>query len=613
MISPDVISRVKERTDIVALIGESMRLVRRGRSLVGLCPFHQEKTPSFHVNPERGFFHCFGCKESGGAVDFLMKSEGYTFPDAIRVLAERAGIEVAEDKTEDERRAAMAAKRDRDDLYAVGSAAALFYERSLVGPAQHPLAFLARAELERRCLPMPGDGNATAAFRIGYAPAAWDALAVYLRRQGISLESAERVGLLVRRSNGVGYYDRFRHRLMFPVIDALGRVVAFSGRALREPTPVEIAGAGVAPMGIAGDAPAKYINSPESPIYTKGEHLFGLHQGRVAIRQQGEAVLVEGNFDVVSLHARGVTTAVAPLGTAFTIEQARLLKRFAPSVVVMFDGDAAGQKAANAAHAPCREAGLSAKVATLPTGTDPDDMARKGGAKAIGARVSAARGMLEYRIDVELVGFAGAALTEQAARVQHVLALLREEQDPTLRGLAKTYADQIATTLLVSARAPRDLRQLENDVAAALAGPKTGPRSGGAARPEPVTNARVRAILGALVDHPRLLADATVQDALGSLEGDTALAVATVARYRADMASAVAAMPASVRAFVAGRIASPGPETESQARRVVLDNAAACARHNHKAEAGAAVAEEQDEDARLCKLHALMMRRRDAA
>jgi DNA primase len=309
MISPETIALVKERTDLVALIGETVKLTRRGRSFTGLCPFHKEKTPSFHVSPDRGFFHCFGCKESGSAVDFLMKALGLSFQESITMLAERAGVPI-----EEVRREADAARRAKEDLYAVNSVAATYYEHCLRGgPGARPnaLAHIPAAELARRGLAMPPPGEMSPvldtlqAFRIGYAPYAWDGLTAYLQKQGISPATAERVGLLVPRTSGGGHYDRFRHRLMFPVLDVSGRVIAFSGRALPEPDEEELRMLSMKSFSKPEDKPAKYINSPESPIYTKGEHLFGLYQARQAIRQKGEAVLVEGNFDVVRSSSRG--------------------------------------------------------------------------------------------------------------------------------------------------------------------------------------------------------------------------------------------------------------------------------------------------------------------
>src|SRR6185437_9776656 len=264
------------------------------------------------------------------------------------------------------------------------------------------------------------------------------------------------------------------------VNDAQGRVIAFSGRALPDPSAEELSALRITGPTAAPDAaPAKYINSPESPIYTKGEHLFGLHQARQAIRQVGEAIVVEGNFDVVALHARGVGNVVAPLGTAFTATQAKLLKRFAPRVIVLFDGDSAGRKATRASRVPCREGGLDAKVASLPKGIDPDDFVRKSGRDALERVLKAARGMREYLIEDALDGdaFHNGSLEEQRARIRAVLQYLTEESDPTLRAMIKTYADQLSSRLVVRNQAPATLRELETAVEqAVLAGP--GARGG---------------------------------------------------------------------------------------------------------------------------------------
>jgi DNA primase len=609
MISPETIALVKERTDLVALIGESVRLTRRGRSFTGLCPFHKEKTPSFHVSPERGFFHCFGCKETGTAIDFVMKLEGRSFPEAVRALAERAGVEIVDTFTDAERLEAQAKRQEKEDLYAVNHQAATFFEHQLRGgPASppHALARYAREELARRGLPLDGGGDplgpiadALQAFRIGYAPHGWDALASFLRRQGISPLAAERVGLLVPRSSGSGHYDRFRHRLMFAVTDVMGRVIAFSGRALPEPGPSELASSGISAPAQPQEAPAKYINSPESPIYTKGEHLFGLHQARNTIRQRGEALLVEGNFDVVALHARGISNVVAPLGTAFTTTQAKLLKRFAPAVVLLFDGDAAGRKATRAARVPCREAGLSARVAVLPAGADPDEIARRKGPEAITGVVKAARGLLEHLIDEALDGdnFGGVSLPEQLARVRAVAALLAEEDDPSLRMMAKLYADRVSSKLVLGGRSPADLHQLERIVNGALAGPRwreaqagpggASPQGPGTSRPGPTPqNARVdsqedqvrQMVLGALLDFPELLADPEVEAALETLEGDAALAVVAVRQSfvpQKGLASDefLAQIPPSIHSFAAGRLAAPVFEGAREAKTKLLENA----------------------------------------
>lgn len=599
MIAQETIALVKDRTDLVALIGESVRLVRRGRSFLGLCPFHKEKTPSFHVSPERGFFHCFGCKKTGSAIDFLMEQEGQSFTEAVRTLAARAGIEVHENATDADKREADAKRREKEDLYAVNHLAATFFEHSLRGgPGRppHPLAHYAQEELARRGLSLPVEGDALnpiadtlQAFRIGYAPYGWDNLTTYLKQQGKRPTDAERVGLLVPRQSGSGFYDRFRHRLMFAVTDVHGRVIAFSGRALPEPSAAELQKLGISAHAPASDGgpPAKYINSPESPIYTKGEHLFGLHQARQAIRQAEHAIVVEGNFDVVSLHARGIPNVVAPLGTAFTLVQAKLLRRFAPKVTLLFDGDAAGKKATRAARMPCAEAGLSAKVAVLPQGTDPDELCRRRGPDAIKSLVSHAKGMLEYLMDDALRGdgFQGTSLSEQQARIQAVLKLLREENDPNIRAAAKLYADRLAANLSIHGRAPADLRQLERLVESALSGHREGMET---ARPPAVSPQHARSpvredrlglsILGALLDFPELLDDPEVAQAINILDGDPVLATFAMRRCKTDQKSLdaiefLAQIPRSIHSYAAGRLSSPVFEAVGEAKAAVFENA----------------------------------------
>ena len=591
MISPETIALVKERTDIVALIAETVKLTRKGRSWTGLCPFHKEKSPSFNVNADRGFFHCFGCKESGSSVDFLMKLHGLSFRESVEDLAQRLGIAIEETATAEEQREANAARRTKDDLYRVNQLAALYFEQCMrPGSEGHPLAHYAREEVERRGLGAgsgPEAAHALQTFRVGYAPHAWDALASHLKRQGISPLVAEHAGLLIPRSNGPGHFDRFIHRLMFAVVDVMGRVVAFSGRALPDPSPTELQALGNAgPRPDPEKKPAKYVNSPESPIYTKGEHLFGLYQAKASIRQTGEAVLVEGNFDVVSLHARGIGNAVAPLGTAFTPPQAKLMKRFAPNVIILFDGDTAGRKATRASRGPCREGGLSARVASLPDGLDPDDFTRTRGAEALKRVLHGASGMLEHLIDdaLEQQGFGGASITEQLARIRAVAQLLTEEDDPNLRTMAKHYADRLSSKLIVLGRSPGDLRQLEAIIEQATSRrpasnePRTPLVTPAQARSRSQVTEIGLAMLGAVLDAPEILDELEVEEALGVLEGEPALAIAA-ARQTRDTTKGIyaveflAQIPATVHAFAAGRMASPVFDGPDEARAELLDNA----------------------------------------
>lgn len=621
VIAPETIALVRERTDIVAVIRESVpSLKKRGRSFVGLCPFHQEKTPSFHVNPDRGFFHCFGCKESGSAIDFLMKEQGLTFPEAVRSLAERAGIEIAEDRRD--RTEVDIQKKRKDELYSVTQLAAVYFEKML---REHPQRRYALDELARRGV-APSEyvdrgeqesfheteegttfkeiDDALQAFRIGYAPPQWDGLANFLRQQGVSPAAAETVGLLAPRSNSSGHYDRFRHRLMFAVVDTHGRVIAFSGRAL-EPIPGDDV---TNPQRRPGDGDqkiAKYINSPESPIYTKGDHLFGLYQARHAIRESDTAVLVEGNFDVFSLHARGMKNVVAPLGTAFTVEQAKLLKRFASHVVVAFDGDGAGRKATKLARVPLREAGLSAKVANLPEGTDPDDYARTKGVGELAGLVKRARGMLEYLIDLALdPSFGSADVYERAARVEEVSKLLADEDDPLRRMMAKTYADELAARIDLKTAdrtgrhvAEESFRALEASMKAALAkaGPppklKAGETSVGPqrARIEGKNPGRLHRgqIIGALIEYPELIDDPQVEAVFPLLEGDSARTLAVLVElWREAGANAsldepvrldptqlferLAQIAPAIQTFAAERLSAPKLETVLAAKEELM-------------------------------------------
>jgi DNA primase len=422
VIPDDKIAEIRDRTDIVAVVGEYVPLKRSGSSFKGLCPFHPEKTPSFYVHPARQFFHCFGCQTSGDVFSFLSKIDGRPFPDVARSLAEQAGVELPAQDSREEAEYRRAQQR-QDRLAAVMDAAAGYFARQL---QEHPLAHMARAELEGRGL----SAATVESFRLGYAPHGWDGLLKFLAQAGWSPGDAEELGLIVPRRSGSGHYDRFRHRLMFPIRDLQGRVVAFSGRAL-EPPPD-------APP--RGEPPAKYINSPEGPLYKKGEILFGLHEGRVATRREGWALVCEGNFDLLALHQAGFGNAVAPMGTALTEKQAKLLRRFAQRVVLLFDGDRAGRKAVREAFPLLQSVGLVAHVVTLPSDSDPDTFLRSEGAQALQTRVEAAPGIVEFLIDdaAEHAGGDAPAKAESIASLGPVLAAV---DNPVERRL---YVERVA-------------------------------------------------------------------------------------------------------------------------------------------------------------------------
>ncbi len=571
MIAPETIQQVRERTNIVGVIGEAVKLTKKGRSHVGLCPFHQEKTPSFNVNDERGFYHCFGCGASGDAIKFVQETQSMSFIDAVRSLAERAGVDIVETGTELERRQAAEARRRMDDLYEVGNVAAAYFERML---REHGLAALASEELGRRELvadsPTGEVADALQSFRIGYAPYGWDGLAVHLRERNVAAAAAEKVGLLAPRKSGSGYYDRFRHRLMFAVLDIRGRVIAFSGRALPEPSAETLSKAKVESMGSSNDEPPKYVNSPESPIYKKGEAVFGLYQARQAIVSEGECVVVEGNFDVLSLHARGIKNVVAPLGTAFTIEQSKHIKRYAQSVTLLFDGDAAGGRAVRKAREPCREAELHAKVAILPAGSDPDDIARRSGPEGVRKILNGAQSMLEYLIDTELdSGFSSGDAHARAQKIKAVAELVRSENDPNVRAMAQAHADKIAERLgiadavsfrALAASVHRAVAESEGRVQTPARAPVLGPDR---ARSRTEHDAVAKEILGLFFDFPSLMDTKEGQAGAALVEGEMATAVAELRRAHAqdgdelDPEQLLPRLPDTLLGFAAARLAAP--------------------------------------------------------
>ena len=604
VIDQETIERIREQTDIVSLIGESVKLERAGRQLKGLCPFHKEKTPSFHVNPETGRYHCFGCHESGDVFKYVQETEGLTFVESVRHLAERAGITIVERRSSLEQSEQDEARRRKQELYDVNNAAAVFFERQL---SEHPLGGMARAELARRGLvsesPTDWVADALQSFRVGYAPYGWNGLANHFAQLGMSPRAAETVGLVLPRRSGGGYYDRFRHRLVFAVLDLQGRVVAFSGRALDEPEPDDLRAHGIEATN-RGQEPdpkiAKYINSTESPVYRKGSTVFGLFQARQHVRQAERCILVEGNFDVLSLHARGIKNVAAPLGTAFTEQQAVQIKRFAPTLVFLFDGDRAGKAAVARGREACGAAGLTAKVASLPDGLDPDDLVRQQGPDAIRKRVAAARGMLEYLIDSALDHLPPRNDSQaRLARVQEVAELIASEQDPTVRQLASSYANEVVARLGIPEAAT--FRVLWNQVrevaqrgrSASRSAPDPGTRWGRDAGVRDPRETIGREIVGALLDYPALLSKAEVVARLGHIEGDAAAAIAALRRaWEAHVTSAddgfvstesvglrtvcgsleqlLAKLPPSIHQFAAARLAAPQLEGFEDARAKLL-------------------------------------------
>jgi DNA primase len=405
-------STVKEAADIVEVVGEVVELKRAGHRLTGLCPFHSEKTPSFTVNPQGQFYHCFGCGEHGDVFAFMMKYHHMEFPEALQTLAQKYGIEMAERQLTDAEKNQL---RRREQLYEANEAATLLYQKCL----HHPkLGKLARIYLEQRGVP---DGIVER-YRLGCAPdpeqVGWSYATDQLSNRGLSLEVLEKAGLAVANERG-GHYDRFRLRIMFPIIDMTGRVSAFGGRILGEGKP-------------------KYMNSPESPIFDKGRLLFGLHQHRETIRRQRRALVVEGNFDLLLLAVHGIDNVVAPLGTALTREHVRALRTYSSEAILLFDADTAGLKAAMRSIPFFLAEQVDGRVAVLPAGHDPDSFVRSEGPAAVATLVDNARPLAEFAFDA-LVREHGLTLAGKSKITTELKALLKEAADPEQRALMTAH------------------------------------------------------------------------------------------------------------------------------------------------------------------------------
>jgi DNA primase len=361
---------LKAQTNIVSLIGDVVPLKKAGATWKGLCPFHQERTPSFNVNGEKGFFKCFGCGAGGDAVKFVELHQKLSFPEAIRYLAQRAGLQIPETQGGPDERAAAA---QREALLKLHEDAATFYKEQL----GLPQGARARRELESRGL----TAETIQTFGYGYAPAAGrDTLRGWFADRKVPVELQLKSGLVVEREPGT-LVDRFRNRLMIPIARDSGAVVAFGGRALDE-----------------GQVP-KYLNSPETPLYTKGRTLYGLDVTKGPIRKHNYCVLVEGYFDLAQVWQAGIQPVVASCGTALTSAQARVLKRFTSKVVLSFDPDAAGQGAATRSSEMLVAEGFQVNVALLPVGTDPDTFVRRQGGQAYVERLTGSQPYLEFLLD----------------------------------------------------------------------------------------------------------------------------------------------------------------------------------------------------------------------
>ncbi len=410
---PSFLDEIRLRVSLAETIGRRVKLARKGREFLGLCPFHNEKTPSFTVNEDKGFFHCFGCGEHGDVISFVQKTDNLTFPEAVARLAEQAGLQMPQQTPEDrERESRRATLRDVLDT------AAQWYRSQLAG--EHGKS--AREYLTGRGL----SAETVKRFALGFAPDRRTALKEALLARGLDEALLVESGMLIKPDDGGATFDRFRNRIMFPIWDHRGQVIAFGGRAL-------------------GDARAKYLNSPETPVFHKGDILYGLHLARDKARDSGGLIVAEGYMDVIAMAAAGLENAVAPLGTALTESQMRQMWRLVPEPVLCLDGDAAGMRAGLRAADRCLaelKPGLSLSFALLPGGQDPDDMIRDQGVASLESYLANAVPLSEMLWRSETDGHRFETPERRAALQQSLRKLTDRIADPTVQSYYKTFFNE---------------------------------------------------------------------------------------------------------------------------------------------------------------------------
>ena len=392
-----IVDEVQAKVDLLAYVSQYVTLKKRGREYVGLCPFHAEKTPSFSLNAEKGLWYCYGCDAGGNLFQFVQRHENVDFPTALRMLAQRAGIALQESPD---------ARRRRSEREAI-------YEANAVAQA-HFASELRRSSAAQRYMRDRGIESETAEkFGIGYATDDWDACVGALRKAGVDLALADSAGLVRARPQSDGFYDFFRNRIMLPIYNLTGEVMAFGGRAL-------------------GDEAPKYLNTPNTPAYVKGRHVYALNIARRAASAEGALIVVEGYLDAIALHQAGFANAVASLGTAFTPEQARELRRLADNVYLCFDGDAAGVAATSRSIDMLAEEGLKVEVVAMPAGVDPDEFVRDRGRAAFAELLAGSTPWKEFKLAAAFRR-SEAKFSTKSEIAREMMSIVAQERDPVVR------------------------------------------------------------------------------------------------------------------------------------------------------------------------------------
>lgn len=427
----EFVEQVRSQSDIVQVVQGYVSLKKKGNRFWGCCPFHNEKTPSFSVVPDKGFFYCFGCHAGGNVFKFISMIENVSYFEAIKLQAEKLGIPLpARERTPEE----LAREQKIADLRKVNELARDFFHNclTLTGYGKAGQAYFAGRDISQETIDE---------FKLGFAPNAWDKLSTAFQKRGVKSEFLLASGLAAERNNGDGIYDRFRNRVMIPIADERGRVVGFGGRVLDDSTP-------------------KYLNTPETILFNKRRLLFGLNRSHRAITQAGYAIVVEGYMDAISVFSAGIKNVVASLGTAFTVEHCKKLLQYAPAIYFCYDSDEAGQKATIRALSIVRDTGAIVKVIVIPDGKDPDEYIRKHGAAAFQALVSMALPLVEYRLQYVLKHTAYDTLEGKVRALHEMLPVLAGIKEPAVRS---EYNKKLAKILLLDEGIIRDeLRHFAN-------------------------------------------------------------------------------------------------------------------------------------------------------
>ncbi len=422
LISQEIISQILDRANIVEIISGYIPLKQVGRNFKAPCPFHHEKTPSFVVNADKQIFHCFGCGVGGNVVSFVMKQERMEFPEALKFLAEKTGVEIPREDVKNNQ-----ANELRQQILRVNGLSAKYYHQNLLSD-KSDLAKTAREYLKSRGLSL----ESVVKFQLGLALDDWDGLLKFLRLENFSPSFLEKAGLLIAKNQGGGHYDRFRERIMFPIFNARDQIVAFGARSLDK------------------NNSAKYINSPETPLYTKGNYLYGLNWAKDAIARQDIVIVVEGYMDFITPFTAGVENIVASLGTALTVEQIRLIRRYTKNVVMLFDADPAGQAAMIRSLDLLVEEGMSVKVAALSEGEDPDSFVRKFGKEAFVQSVNDALSLFDFKIKFLMKQNPSGTIESNAKIAGQMLALIAKFDNAIVQ---TEYLKRLAQILMIAPEA----------------------------------------------------------------------------------------------------------------------------------------------------------------